>query len=397
MILLLLAFLLFILFGFAALAVDVGHFYQTKDLLQVTASSAATSAALDLPDERAASATAIHFASLNMPSSEHGQVLTSSDVIFGNWNDDTRTFTSGGTPVNAVRVTTRRESSGGNAVGTFFGRLLGVTEANINATATAKLLPDLLGAIGAGGSISITGNLTIDSYNSTEGSYDPGTSGDNGDIAAGGAVSVGGSAEIQGSVRGETVSTSGSAEIGETSVSRREVDYPSIDISEAQDENDNENLPLITQGNQTFSPLDAQGNFRLSSGVDYGIPPGVYLFNDLSLDGQASLNISGPTDIYLTGDLDTSGGDLINSTENPNNLRILMTGGTAELNASVDWYGLLYAPDSEVVLSGSADIYGAIIGENVTASGTGDIHFDEGLELGDDLSSQLPKRSNLVE
>lgn len=396
-ILLLLAFALFALFGFAALAVDLGYLYQTKALLQVTASAAATAAALDLPDESAALATAINFARHNMPTGEHGEVLVSSNAAFGNWDDDTRTFTVGGTPVNAVRVVTRRHASGGNAVGTFFGQILGVSEANITARATAKKLPDLLGAIAAGGSISITGNLTIDSYDSTEGSYDLATAGENGDIAASGDVSLSGSAEINGDVRGETVTMTEGAEIGETLVSRRDVDYPSVDISAAEAENDNDTLPLITQGNKLVSPLDAEGNFRLTAGVAYDIPPGVYLFNDLTLDGQSSLNISGPTDIYLTGDLDTSGGDVINSTEDPNNLRILMTGGTAVLSASVDWYGLLYAPDSEIIINGTADIYGAIIGENVTASGSGDIHFDEGLVLGDDISSRLAKRSNLVQ
>jgi hypothetical protein len=351
-------------------------------------------AAFHHSNSAAALATAVNFARINMPAAEHGQVLVSSDVELGHWNDNTRTFTNGGTPVNAVRVTTRRDSNRGNTVGTFFGQLLGVTEVNITARATAMKLPDLLGAIAASGSISITGNVTIDSYDSTQGSYDPATAGD---IVAGGDVSIGGNAEINGDVRGETVSTSGNAETGDTSVSRRKVDYPSVDISDVEENNDNDSLPLIEQGGQEYSPLNSEGNFRLTAGVAYEIPPGVYLFNDLTLDGQSSLNISGPTDIYLTGDLDTSGGNVINSTQDPNNLRIFMTGGTATLSASVDWYGLLYAPDSEIIINGTADIYGAIIGENVTVSGTGDIHFDEGLVLGDDISSQLTKRSNLVQ
>jgi Putative Tad-like Flp pilus-assembly len=384
-------------FGFAALAVDLGELYAIRAQLQVTASASAAAAALDLPDESAAASTAVTFAEDNMPASVHGAVLSASDVVTGNWDEDTRTFTASGTPVNAVRVTAHRDSSAGNAVGTFFGQFLGVIENDVSATATATQLPALLGAVGANGSVTITGNTTIDSYDSTEGPYDPANPGSNGDIAAGGDVSVGGSAEVNGDVSaGGTVST-GNNVTGTTSESRRPINYPSINASSVENNNDNDSLPLIQQGNKLVSPLDEDGNFTLTGGKNYDMPPGVYLFNDLSLGGQSSINISGPTDIYLTGDLDTSGGKLINSTENPNNLRIFMTGGIAVLNASIDWYGLLYAPDTNVSIKGSADIYGAIVGNNVTASGTGDIHFDEGLDIGDDLASMLPKRSSIVQ
>lgn len=395
--LLLMALSLLVLFGFAALAVDLGDLYAIRAQLQVTASASAAAAALDLPDESTAATTAVTFAESNMPASGNGDVVSAADVVTGNWDKDTRTFTAGGTPVNAVHVTAHRDSSSGNAVGTYFGQFLGVFETSVTATATAAQLPALVGAVGANGDITITGNTTIDSYDSTQGAYDPSNPGSNGDIAAAGDVSIGGSADVNGDVTGGGTVSTGDNVSGSTTVARRTVDYPSVDISGVVDNNDNDSLPLIQQGGKLVSPLDADGNFTLTGGQQYAMPPGVYLFNDLSLGGQSSISISGPTDIYLTGDLDTSGGNLINSTEDPNNLRILMTGGTAVINASIDWYGLLYAPDTDVTIKGTADIYGAIIGNNVTASGTGDIHFDEGLYIGDDLSSMLPKRSTIVE
>lgn len=396
--LVLVAFSLTAIFAAAAIAIDLGRLYLTRQQLQVTASASATAATLDLPDESAAIGSALDIAEANMATAEHGNVLSSSGIQIGNWDDETRTFTIGGTPANAVRVTTRRESAQGNPVASFFGQFLGVANHDVSASATAALLPDLIGAIGASGSVNITGNVTIDSYDSTAGSYDSQGGSDGGDIYAGGDVSIGGSAEVNGNVHGTSVSSGGNSSVtGDTSPIRRNVEYPSVDISAVEADNDNDNLPLVQQGSKLVSPLDADGNFILTGGKEYDMPPGVYLFNDLSLGGQSSINISGPTDIYLTGDLDTSGGNLINSTENPNNLRIFMTGGTAVLNASVDWYGLLYAPDTEVVLSGSADIFGAVIGSNVTASGSGNIHFDEGLDVGDDITLNLPKRSSIVQ
>ena len=391
------AFSLTTVFGFAALAIDLGRLYLTQAQLQVAASAAAAAAALDLPDGTAAASTAVSIAQANMPVAEHGNILSSSDVLVGHWDEDAGTFTDGGTPVNAVRVTTRRDNSQGNPVGSFFGQLLGISEHELSAGATARQLPALLGAIAAGGDVNITGNVSIDSYDSTEGPYDSGTAGEGGDVHAAGDVTIGGNADIDGDVIGSSVSTGGSSSVsGNTSSSRRSVDYPSVDKSDVENNNDNAGLPLIQNGNKTSSPLDADGNFSLSSNTDYDIPPGVYCFNDLSLGGQSTINTSGLTEIYLTGDLDTSGGNLINASEDPNSLRIFMTGGTAVINASIDWYGLLYAPDTDVTLSGSAGTYGAIIGANVTASGTGDIHFDEGLDLGD-IAFNLPKRSSIVQ
>jgi hypothetical protein len=130
--------------------------------------------------------------------------------------------------------------------------------------------------------------------------------------------------------------------------------------------------------------------------VDYEIPSGNYYFNDLRITGQSTLTVAGPTVICLTGDLDTSGGDVINSTEDPTNLQIYMTGGSAVLTASVDWYGLLYAPNTIVTVNGTGDIYGAIVGQEVEVAGTSDIHFDTSLAVSDQIVG-LAKRSAIVE
>jgi choice-of-anchor A domain-containing protein len=117
----------------------------------------------------------------------------------------------------------------------------------------------------------------------------------------------------------------------------------------------------------------------------------------MTLSGQATLNLSGPTVFYLTGDLDTSGGDVVNTTEDPKNLVIYMTGGTATVNASVDWYGVIYAPETDIQFTGSADVYGAIVGASIDASGSGEIHFDEDVSFVLEADIDLPNRSTLVD
>ncbi len=121
-----------------AIAVDMGYAYAIKLRLQGTADFAAMAGATELPDEDAVRARAQAYAALNMPSATHGMVLADSDVVVGNWDDGARVFTANSTPVNAVRVITRRAEDNGNPLGLFFARVLGVVDTNVASMAIAS-------------------------------------------------------------------------------------------------------------------------------------------------------------------------------------------------------------------------------------------------------------------
>ena len=125
------------------------------------------------------------------------------------------------------------------------------------------------------------------------------------------------------------------------------------------------------------------------------MPSGRYYFRDLILTGSSTLNLSGETVIYLYGNLDTSGGDVINNTQIPGNLQIYMTGGTARVAGASDFYGTVYAPNTDVELTGGAQWYGAFVGQTLSLSGTGDIHYDETLDFSSEIP--LPNRIALVQ
>ncbi len=124
--------------GLTALAVDMGYLYGLKGRLQTTADFAVLAAVTQLPDEDAARTMALDYAAKNMPASEHGGVLANADVVTGNWDSSTRTFTPAGNPINAVRVVTRRSQANGNAAGLFFARILGFDEVDVETTAIAS-------------------------------------------------------------------------------------------------------------------------------------------------------------------------------------------------------------------------------------------------------------------
>ncbi len=124
--------------GLTALAVDMGYLYGLKGRLQTTADFAVLAAVSQLPDEDAARTTALEYAAKNMPASEHGGVLANADVVAGNWDGSSRTFTPAGGPINAVRVVTRRSQANGNAAGLFFARILGFNQVDVETTAIAS-------------------------------------------------------------------------------------------------------------------------------------------------------------------------------------------------------------------------------------------------------------------
>ena len=124
--------------GFTALAVDMSYLYVLKGRLQTTADFAVLAAVTQLPDEDAARTMALEYTAKNMPTADHGTVLANADVVTGNWDADTRTFTPAGDPINAIRAVTRRSQANGNATGMFFARILGFDEIDMQTTAIAS-------------------------------------------------------------------------------------------------------------------------------------------------------------------------------------------------------------------------------------------------------------------
>jgi Flp pilus assembly protein TadG len=154
--------------GFTALGVDAGYLYAMRSKLQATAAAAALAGASQLPDPAAVTIAAMDYAGKNMPAADHGTVLTNADVVTGSWDTDTRTFTPAGNPLNAVRVIAHRSRSNGNPVQTFFARVLGFNQVDVEASAIAaskSSLPLCILALGVGTTLpalEVSGSAVID-------------------------------------------------------------------------------------------------------------------------------------------------------------------------------------------------------------------------------------------
>ena len=395
------AFLLIFVFAMVAFAVDVGYIVHVDTELQRTADACAIAAIRQLPDQNAATAAAQYIAAQNKGT--EGPDLSVSDVQFGTWDRDTATFTpsasggGSGSP-NAVKVTVERTTAKGNPLGLFFAPLIGKSDTNVSASAIAMFDNNLCGPLVGIEWVSVPGEPITDSYRSSDGSYSSQTPRDNGNLCSDGPITVDGNPIVNGDAnpgRGQQTTLTGSAVVtGNMTPRLRPLNLPGVDTSEISITNDNSTLPQIQKGKNLHDILDGSRNFKLDGGKTYTIPPGDYYFNDLTLTGSSTLHTTPGVNIYLTGKLDTSGGDLINSSQVPSNLRIFMTGSTARIAGSSDNHMVVYAPNTSVEVTGGGAFHGAVIGKTLTLTGGGGIHYDEDLDLEDALN--LPRRVSLV-
>ena len=157
---------LVVLFGMAALAIDIGHLFVKRNELQNSADAAALAGVSQLPDAIQVRAVAKQYAQSNMPVERDGLVLVDSDIFLGDWDGDTRTFTPGSTSPNAVKVTTRRSSTNGNPVNHLFAPILGINPSSISAEAIA--INDggdcFSKGLTVGGEVSMGQDMRLDKY-----------------------------------------------------------------------------------------------------------------------------------------------------------------------------------------------------------------------------------------
>lgn len=114
---------------------------------------------------------------------------------------------------------------------------------------------------------------------------------------------------------------------------------------------------------------------------------------EISLSGKNTIDINGPTRIYLEGPTANSGGKGVvsisgnggfnNISKNPGDL-VIYYDGAADLDISGNgtFYGVIIAPNAKVITAGNGQIYGAVVGEIFQGNGGGNsgaIHYDKAL------------------
>ena len=381
--------LLILLFAMISLAVDMGRVRTSKAQLSTAADAAALAAAPVLPaaDLAPAQTRALEVAAANHCEGAPVTLVANEDIEFGVYRAVSGRYTAlGGTEpsgnvitaneCNAVKVTPKRIAARDNAIPLTFARLIGVSMKDVEATATAFVR----GGRRGGGIVGIdwvemNGVTRTDSYSGEP--YDPDNANNNGTVMSNGTISMVGTCDIYGDARPGVESfvdkTPGATVHGWEAPLDEPLVYPPATVP---------------------AGVPSSGQLRINGNQTYTLAAGTYWFTSLRINGGGTLIIEPQVKIYVTGDIDLTGGSVTNP-GTPSDLEINKVGpGSVDLGGSSALKAHVYAPEADVTIHGTSSefgLFGWVIGKTLDIMGNSAIHYDETLE-----HLNLPRRAVLV-
>lgn len=374
--------MLLVMLGFVVLTVDLGYIYTARAEMQAVADSSALAGASGLMSMGStARQRALDFGTLNTVAQlavAHQEL----NVVIGNWSGVSLTFTPtpdngvNGVLPNAVRVTGDRV-----ALPLFFAPVIGKNTSEIKRGAIALVGSGSCAGVWGIDGITASGDILTDSYDARQGQYGPGNIRPNGDVCSCGDIVVNGSVNILGDAmygNGYAFVPSGNSYEVRGVIGEQTCGVPPTnpDFAAAAATNDNGTIGNTYRNRDPFAGnpwhLYVTGNDHLT------LAGGTYYFNSALVDGQAYIDITGPTVIYVDGPATFTGGGIFNRTLDPRNLVIYAAGPTLRLQGNAGFYGSVVAPAADIILEGTADYYGAFLGKTLDIAGNASIHVDEG-------------------
>lgn len=365
------------LFIFASLAVDVGYICALTAEQQNTADAASLAGAGVLQEGDAMSPLERALNVIGLNQKRQGYLSLEDQIVeIGIWNSRDGIFTAY-PPEKWDRAFAVRVRAARNNAPLFFAGVMGKTETDVYREAVAVGSKPCGGIWGIEG-VRVPGHVVTDSFISNDALYNPLTARENGDICSGREIRVNGSVLVNGDAMaglGYYVDVRGAPII--TGLTTSEIDglrAPPIEMGSVQHVNDNDSIGMTTGGRDPFAGgwhLDLQSYDNLT------LAPGTYYFDSIDMESDSSLTITGPTTIYVRGDIAVAGAAIVGTTMIPPDLTINSLGTSVKINGTVAFYGQVLAPRADVEIGGTADWYGAVIARTVKMYGDFNFHVDE--------------------
>lgn len=241
--------------------------------------------------------------------------------------------------------------------------------------------------------ISLVGSANTDSYDSSAGSYEQTHVNQYGDIGtnqgSAGTVSMTGNSAVNGTVTVGPGGSSGSVNgvVGQSyqGLTVLTEPIPLNDVSvpvgaTPADVTVNRRVPptVLPPGSYRNLTVGANGVVELSEGT-YVLSGNL----DMSAGGQLKLPPGGGrVQIYVLGStVSLSGNSIDNQTSIASNLVIY--GGPNTRQVTITGNGqacfALYAPEADIRITGNGQIFGSLVGNSLTMTGNGALHFDRAL------------------
>ena len=137
----LVALLLIVLLGFAAIAIDISYLRLARMQAQNAADAGAHAALMELRktrNETVARSRAEEIVNMNYIAGDQAVIEPGEDVVFGGWDFPTHSFDPGADYVNAVEVTVRREAdSPGGSIPLMVARIWGNDAADVKSSGSS--------------------------------------------------------------------------------------------------------------------------------------------------------------------------------------------------------------------------------------------------------------------
>jgi Flp pilus assembly protein TadG len=349
-----------VLVGLAVLAVDVGRMQLAKGELQRVADAAARAGAAGLTTSSTqARNDAISIAAANTVDGS-SLSLSTSDIEIGSWSEST--FTPGGTPSNAVRVTARRTAASGNPLLLTFARVFGQTHTDLTASSIAYVESGEPGGLIGLNSIKFKNNFFIGSYSSN-------TTTTPAKASAGHDAMMGSNGSIDGKNNNKL---QGDAQLG-----------PSGDIGGVTVTGSIKTLaspiaaPEMPEWSPGVNPGGISQNYTVSS--NQTLPGGTYWFTKLTVN--ATLTFSSPATVHVNGDVDINS-SLRPSSLKPADLTIYQHGAKKfgdSKNNNTDIIATIIAPEATMVFKNNFTLRGSAICKDIEFKNNAEIFYDTAL------------------
>jgi hypothetical protein len=244
------------------------------------------------------------------------------------------------------------------------------------------------------GAITMSGNVSTDSFDSRLGPYTQTKQPVKGSVGATGNVELNGDVTVNGFIFGLNITT-GQCQNGQPGISlsgkaRATGGYLQLSSAPAFP-----NPPSVTPGSQAFHfnsdgalPPGSYGDITVTGGHTLTFSPGTYNVNSLTLSGGDAVIVSpgGQVFVNVAGQnvlkpIDINGGAVINPSGVALNFQLIY-GGAGEVSFSgPTCNAVLYAPNARVTLTGSSNWFGAMVVGTLNASGAIRLHYDRSLTV----------------
>jgi Tfp pilus assembly protein PilX len=286
---------------------------------------------------------------------------------------------------------------------TSVGTISGIRTATLQVTAIYErtggtpIFPYAVFATGtACPTINFSSSGYTDSYDSSQGTYAATVLASGGNVGTNGTLTLSGSSNIKGDAYFVNVVTTGTCPTqtyndgssGGVTGTLYAMGSPKT-FSNPIYTNPSPALTTATNYSSNVSlPPGNYNNVTVSGGKTLTLSPGTYNFNSLKLSGGSILTISpaGRVVIEIAGAgapskaIDFSGGSISNGGGAPADVQIAYAGSQPMvLSGGSNSAGVVYAPNSDITMSGGSPWFGSIVGKSFINSGGSAVHYDRSL------------------